>query len=150
MTKSSSKSKSKDKKTDKSKKNSKVSNLNKVVVLFIIIFFLVCIFLYYAYENKVWPFKKSSINSESPKPSNYTAFNNFRNMNSENSKNKIPIIKISSDYRLPIEVFSGNAARSLPTTAEVRKLIHEKYIPDMVGIPKTGEPFRLPLERDID
>ncbi|MCP4484453.1 MAG: hypothetical protein GY823_07835 [Flavobacteriaceae bacterium] len=158
MKKSSSKSKTKDKKKVKSKNVPEESNMNKLLVLFMIVIVIICLYLIYAYSNKIWPFKKEKDSdsdkdnsSTSPSPnSNYSNFNLLQNRISKSSNDKIPIVKLSSDYRVPIEVFNGHAARSLPTTAEVRKLIHQKYIPDMVGIPDVGKPFRLPLERNID
>jgi len=161
MKKSSSKSKSKDKKKVKSKNVPEESNMNQLFVLFLIVVVIICAYFIYAYSNKRWPFKKDEKNkdtdsnkdksSTSPGPnSNNYNFNLLQNRIYKSSNDKIPIVKLSSDYRVPLEVFNGQAARALPTTAAVRKLIHQKYIPDMVGIPNVGKPFRLPLERNID
>lgn len=158
MKKSSSKFKSKDKKKVKPKNVPEESNMNKLLILFMIVIIVICLYLIYAYSNKIWPFKKEKDgdsgkdnSSPSPRPNlNDSSLNLLQNRIYKSSNDKIPIVKLSSDYRVPIEVFTGQAARALPTTAEVRKLIHQKYIPDMVGIPSVGKPFRLPLERNID
>lgn len=152
---------SKKRSTKKSPKQSKKqeapkSKSNTKFILFVAIILVIAGFLALAYYQEFWPFKKKdnqisekkSLNiynspSSSPGPIN-------KNKSASEKPDNFKIKKISDTYKIPIEIFNGEASRALPMTADARKIIHDKYLPDMVGVPKTGEPFRLTLERDID
>jgi hypothetical protein len=123
------------------------AKVNKKFILFICLLILFIGALGLAYNKNWWPFKIKN-GDGSPKPTANTTINTKKT--AFETPENFTIRKISDTYKVPVEVFDGAASRALPMTAESRKIIHDKYLPDMVGIPKTGESFRLPLERDID
>lgn len=46
---------------------------------------------------------------------------------------------------VPKEVILGGASRAVPMSSAARDIIHKKYMPQMIGVPGVGEPFRLAL-----
>lgn len=60
------------------------------------------------------------------------------------------IYSLSRQSRMvPKEVLESGASRAVPMTDAARKVIFEQYTPSMVGVPETGEPFRMSLPRPM-
>lgn len=63
---------------------------------------------------------------------------------------KSRVYTLSKQSRMvPKEVLTGGASRAVPMTDAARRIIFEKYTPSMIGVPQTGEPFRLVLPRPM-
>ena len=50
---------------------------------------------------------------------------------------------------VPREVLEGGASRAVPMTDAARRIIKDKYMPQLIGVPMPGEPFRLALQRPM-
>ena len=99
MKKSSSKSKSKDEKKRKSKNVPEESNMTKLFVLFLIVGLIICLYFIYAYQNKLWPFKKDEKNKDKDKSSTSPG------PNSNNSSLKSEMERTKS--RISITILGG-------------------------------------------
>lgn len=50
---------------------------------------------------------------------------------------------------IPREVLEGGASRAIPMTDAARRIIKDRYMPQLIGVPMPGEPFRLTLQRPM-
>ena len=119
------------------------SNKTKAGAVIVILALLILGFLALAYSQCWFGFCSKTVEGSDPvsgKPAKTTTYETPTNA---------ALVKISDSQKLPIEIFQGTASRALPMTADSRTIIYKKYLPDMIGVPKVGEPFRLPLPRPI-
>lgn len=84
----------------------------------------------------------------SPPPANQTP-NNVAVAKQEKAVSRVKKIT-SKSLQVPTEIYTMQARRAVPMNNEAIEFLKAKYNPNLIGVPRVGDPCRLALEHPID